>query len=464
MSHSQENLLWVGNIEAWMDEAHLMSAFQLIAPPINIKLARDPETGMRRPFGFLQFATREEAESILKVCTGDTFLCPDGHKFRVAWSASAISCTARGNTPDVSLYVGNLDNNVTEVELKQLFAQRWSSVQSVRVTKDQATGMGKGFGFVRFREVADAEQALLVMQGVYCGSRPMRLKPASKNCLEFGKQDPSAAGMAQGQPPPSHLPPILAPTGHLVYFAGLHPWTTEADVLTHFKVFGLVYRGTAYPGTGAGVVEFRDYSAAENAVRHLRERVGIHADWVNGSEAYQALFQGGGQVGHAEVSVLYRPPPVKPWSPEELAARVAGDPQPQSAPALPAPAITNRTTAEAQTRLDRANRIGSKTGPSIEHFQELLRDPLFVHAFEQQVAQGRRAGAGGGGGAAAASALPTKLPWLLQDRPELFEIPASVERMNEDFLSGPGAPGAGGRAFPALDLALPCEREAGIVA
>ena len=44
---------------------------------------------------------------------------------------------------------------------------------------DAMTGQSRGYGFVRFGDEADQQRALVEMQGVYCGNRPMRISTAT---------------------------------------------------------------------------------------------------------------------------------------------------------------------------------------------------------------------------------------------------------------------------------------------
>ncbi len=57
------------------------------------------------------------------------------------------------------LYVGNLSYDTTEDGLRQLFGQ-FGEIESVVVITDRISGRSKGFGFVEFKEEADAEKAL----------------------------------------------------------------------------------------------------------------------------------------------------------------------------------------------------------------------------------------------------------------------------------------------------------------
>ncbi len=57
------------------------------------------------------------------------------------------------------LYVGNLNYNASEEDIKQLFA-KYGSVSSVTVIRDSYSGQSKGFGFVEMSSSEEAEKAL----------------------------------------------------------------------------------------------------------------------------------------------------------------------------------------------------------------------------------------------------------------------------------------------------------------
>jgi len=78
------------------------------------------------------------------------------------------------------LYVGNLSYDTTEDGLRQLFGQ-FGEIESVVVITDRISGRSKGFGFVEFKEDADAEKALSLDGQEFDGrelkvseARPMR--------------------------------------------------------------------------------------------------------------------------------------------------------------------------------------------------------------------------------------------------------------------------------------------------
>jgi RNA recognition motif-containing protein len=59
----------------------------------------------------------------------------------------------------MNLYVSNLGFNVTEQELKALFAQH-GQVSSVKVITDYNTGQSRGFAFVEMPNDAEGQKAI----------------------------------------------------------------------------------------------------------------------------------------------------------------------------------------------------------------------------------------------------------------------------------------------------------------
>jgi RNA recognition motif-containing protein len=76
----------------------------------------------------------------------------------------------------MKLYVGNLGYNISDDQLRDVFA-RFGSPDSARVITDRDSGQSKGFGFVEF---SDAEQAkaALSLNGTDLGGRTLTVNEA----------------------------------------------------------------------------------------------------------------------------------------------------------------------------------------------------------------------------------------------------------------------------------------------
>jgi RNA recognition motif-containing protein len=63
---------------------------------------------------------------------------------------------------NTKIYVGNLATQVTEPDLKTLFAQA-GDVVSVTIVKDQYSGSPRGFGFIEMSTRREAQKAVSML-------------------------------------------------------------------------------------------------------------------------------------------------------------------------------------------------------------------------------------------------------------------------------------------------------------
>src|ERR1700734_868769 len=75
------------------------------------------------------------------------------------------------------LYVGNLNYDVTDSVLAELFAAH-GTVQSAQVIMDRDTGRSKGFGFVEMGSDAEAQVAIAALNGSQQGGRSLTVNEA----------------------------------------------------------------------------------------------------------------------------------------------------------------------------------------------------------------------------------------------------------------------------------------------
>src|SRR5260370_27288731 len=87
------------------------------------------------------------------------------------------SAAARGKGNMKNIYVGNLDFNVTEDELRKAFGA-YGQVDNVTILKDRDSGQPRGFGFVEMANDAEAEKAISGCNGMQLGSRALNVNEA----------------------------------------------------------------------------------------------------------------------------------------------------------------------------------------------------------------------------------------------------------------------------------------------
>ncbi|KDO35913.1 hypothetical protein CISIN_1g029152mg [Citrus sinensis] len=84
---------------------------------------------------------------------------------------------SEGDSSNTTIFVGGLDPNVTDEDLRQPFSQ-YGEIASVKIP------VGKGCGFVQFANRENAEEALHKLNGTVIGKQSVRLSwgrnPANK--------------------------------------------------------------------------------------------------------------------------------------------------------------------------------------------------------------------------------------------------------------------------------------------
>ncbi|KAI3381318.1 hypothetical protein SNEBB_005508 [Seison nebaliae] len=81
---------------------------------------------------------------------------------------------------DATIYVGGLDEKVTEDILWELFVQA-GPVVDVNMPKDRVTQEHQGFGFIEFMSEEDADYAIKIMNMIKLYGKPIRASNATSN-------------------------------------------------------------------------------------------------------------------------------------------------------------------------------------------------------------------------------------------------------------------------------------------
>jgi cold-inducible RNA-binding protein len=84
------------------------------------------------------------------------------------------------------LYVGNLSYNVTEPELRDVFAEGGKNVVEVKVVMDRETGRPRGFAFVEMGSDDEASQAIQNLTGREIQGRAISVSEARERAPRSG--------------------------------------------------------------------------------------------------------------------------------------------------------------------------------------------------------------------------------------------------------------------------------------
>lgn len=76
-----------------------------------------------------------------------------------------------------NIFVGNLNFNTSEEDLRQLF-EPYGQVDRVSIMTDRDTGRSRGFGFVEMANAEEGEKAIAALNGQEVGGRTLNINEA----------------------------------------------------------------------------------------------------------------------------------------------------------------------------------------------------------------------------------------------------------------------------------------------
>ncbi|GFP98134.1 polyadenylate-binding protein rbp45 [Phtheirospermum japonicum] len=170
--------LWIGDLQYWMDENYLTTCFYNTGELVSAKVIRNKQTGQCEGYGFLEFRSHAAAETILQSYNGA--IMPNSEQsFRMNWASLGAGDKRTDNSPEHTIFVGDLAGDVTDYLLQETFKSVYQSVKGAKVVTDRITGRSKGYGFVKFGDEREQQRAMTEMNGVPCSTRAMRVGPAA---------------------------------------------------------------------------------------------------------------------------------------------------------------------------------------------------------------------------------------------------------------------------------------------
>jgi polyadenylate-binding protein len=180
--------VYVKNLPAEWDENKFKTEFSKYGKvtSVAIRHAGDKHTGSQ--FGFINYETHEEANKAIEEANklefnGQKLFCDRFQKKgeRLAYLGKAYEDRRREKAErfkNLNLYVKNLDEDVDEPKLRDLFTP-FGEISSCVIMKDDK-GVSRGFGFVCFANPDDANKALNELNNKVVGSKPLYVNRAQR--------------------------------------------------------------------------------------------------------------------------------------------------------------------------------------------------------------------------------------------------------------------------------------------
>lgn len=267
--------LYVGGLDQRVTEEVLRQIFETTGHVQSVKIIPD-KNAKGYNYGFVEYDDPGSAERAMQTLNGRRV---HQSEIRVNWAYQSNTSNKEDTSSHFHIFVGDLSNEVNDEILMQAFSA-FGSVSEARVMWDMKTGRSRGYGFVAFRERADAEKALSSMDGEWLGSRAIRCNWANqKGQPSIAQQQAmSAMGMTPTTPFGHHQFPangmasyemVLAQTPSwqtTCYVGNLTPYTTPNDVVPLFQNFGFVVESRFQADRGFAFVKMESHEAAAMAI------------------------------------------------------------------------------------------------------------------------------------------------------------------------------------------------------
>jgi RNA recognition motif-containing protein len=148
-----------------MDEAYLQSVVTSLGygkELLSVKIIKDKATGLPLKYGFLEFNTRDNANSFYQ--NYNNRIIPNTSKqFKLNWASYGTSKTGSGTktgSQEIQIYIGDLDPSVTEHKLLEFFKSKYPSAYMSKIITDNSTKLSKGYGFVKFTNNEESVKAI----------------------------------------------------------------------------------------------------------------------------------------------------------------------------------------------------------------------------------------------------------------------------------------------------------------
>jgi len=250
-------VLYVGNLDRRVTDQMMLNILRtgLVHIKDKIHSASMFPPDMTNPEGycFVQFEDNQAACSAMTFLNGRDFC---GKKVKVNWATNAGT---GGGIPkvigtSVAIYVGNLDEDINENDLKAAF-EPFGEILNVKVVRDPVTNKSKNIGFISFTSKPDAEKAIREMHGQMLKGRPIKTNWATRNQNQK-KEELDYDEVYKGVPADNCT----------VYVGGIPNNVSDDVIKRHFEEYGKILDVRIFAAKNYAFIKFESHAAAATAI------------------------------------------------------------------------------------------------------------------------------------------------------------------------------------------------------
>ncbi|PAV82192.1 hypothetical protein WR25_14818 [Diploscapter pachys] len=215
--------LWMGDLSTRWSAEFIAESFKTMGlNPTTIKMTTEKSTGKPSAYCFVEFKDTEDARKAMLKSNGKPI---PGAEPPTRFNLSFAN-DPRAPSVEFNLYANNLDENVDDAELYQIFGKKYPSCRGAKVYRN-SDGSSRCIGFIRFCDQKDQELALIEMNHIKIRGQDIQLKlaPLKQRLPRFQiNQKSSYSGHRSGPPgrnPPHAIVNPIMSSGH--YMQHPHP-------------------------------------------------------------------------------------------------------------------------------------------------------------------------------------------------------------------------------------------------
>lgn len=252
-------ILYVGNLDRRVTDTMMVNILRKGLPHLNDRVISakmfgpDDISQGAEGYCFVHFQDNNAACQSMTFLNGRDFC---GKKVQVNWATNSTN----GGMPkvigsSVTIFVGDLDDDITDGELRQAF-DPFGEILNAKVVRDAASNKSKNYGFISFNNKPDAERAIREMHGAMLKRRPIKTNWATRN--------------QNSKPSTLEYDQVYKETESdncTVYVTNLPDRITEDMLLKHFEPYGkIVGNARLFEGKNFAFIRFESHAAAATAI------------------------------------------------------------------------------------------------------------------------------------------------------------------------------------------------------
>ena len=182
----KDSTLYVGNLDERCTDPLVWELMLQAGPVVNVHLPKDRVTQAHQGYGFVEFASEEDADYAAKIMNqirvwGKPIRVNKASADRRGGPGSlATGEGGQGQGVGAELFVGNLDSMVDEKTLFETFSRFGPLVAPPKVARDEATNLSKGYGFISYASFEASDDAIANMHGQYLSNKEITVQYAYK--------------------------------------------------------------------------------------------------------------------------------------------------------------------------------------------------------------------------------------------------------------------------------------------